>query len=1514
MPSFRATLLSVLPATFLPAPVLRPPGRAWRGRWLPVLLGMVLGTGWLRAAESPASVIRFDLRVTKPIGWFVRARLLVRAPSSGEAVAVEFRRGGMRLYHLPAGAGGGERLLWRGKVRLDPGTHRLILRATGREVRLCLDQTELTVRNLVLRGRLRAAFQTGDGLEAAGKPRVQRAGRIMLADDFSRTVDNAAIWEGIGGRFGVNASRDPGASQDAFQYWGRAPGGRGIALAAQSRWFWADYRMGVAAKTSQLPSTWGMVFHYVDPGTYHAVRWRQPADGPGTIQLLRRRNGRDVPLAERALSLHPGQWDRADVLTAGTSVRVYVNGTLVLEGEDPALTGGRAGLLVEGGSSVSFDDVRIESIPGLPGPGQALSRPFGPHEQSWSDFSKKSFFDDPFMVQWAHPRALWHAEGVASGTARMFRTRCFRDVRFAWEKAGASSCQWPGRAVRVGLFTAPGKPDSGYAFVLRAEKLELRREGRLVASSPLEAKALTALECRIDDGQVSCRINGEDALTWEDSDPIRQGYVWADLGPVHGLGGRGLRQPDWRDSAHVTSTHRLDYNFDFAPAAWRLHSGAWQSTNRWACVPLWSFFAGRGARGAPGIEYENCLLWCRRRFAGDFDMELFISPLEGSPQRVHFSYPVTLNVAFAADGEQLDSGYMLLFGTYDLPTRLYSGGKLLAESSERIIPQLRRNPRVCYSRLTQPWQHLRIERRGAHVTVQIARHDDRGNYLGLQEVFSVDDPDPPRGDRLGLWTWGANGLALARVSVSYAESAGVQSGDPAAADARRSSVRSVAQTRRGEPVAHFRRVANAQPGGAFCYDLPGRGRVLSDGDVLDFDFRAGQEPLALSLQASIRGQVAEYSLRGDPVRRDRTIPLGTAFAGEPPESGTWGHVRLPLGRALREVFATGPLVLDRLVIASPYETIEQIAGLGVNHQGARYDIANLKWSAPLTAPPAPPAGLRLRIRGIDPLDDFEYDTAAWRTLGGWDGAAIHRDREGAPEGGGNCLRLLNRRIAGPAGAWAVETAYNASAFPALAFRYRMPPDIELNLLVKANGRWHEIQATGLDNLWPLIGSVPGFRADSRWHEARVDLYGLLRSRLGTPRIRVEALAWGDTFRMSSSQATAWRVDDFCRVPAVPAGSGLEVGLEGLDGRAVTAYSHLLDDQPRTVPPEQPTGQGAVLRLQSPLAGHTLHVRGRLADGRWSSARHLPLAEGKFVELAPLSPKSPAPDGPPPAPYISYVPSDRLCRNEFEWSRTPEFPEQHQGEVAVRRSAWVLLTGGDGATGNGSIDIMTINGQEVFSGYLRKSRWKPRRWPKVAFDYKFPQTGTALTLTLLTGGALAVVEWTGSVGNNAYYRHKRVRAAVVGNIGPAVQDDRWHHVEFDLGKMLGKTFYAGDELPEGLQVREFGTWACSPNPQSRGTFSNPPGARVRIDNFTLFSERGDDPAFEWSLHGYSKQPSGYSYSWNRNPETLPPETIRTPAPRAEFRDVEAGVWYFHVRARGPDGKWGEASHRRVVIEP
>jgi hypothetical protein len=1403
-----------------------------------------------------------------------------------------------RLLHLTDISNEKQETLWQQRVDLSPGRHELILKQRPGRFAVCLDGSEVGAADLLLPGRITCQFTDGEGLVADARPRVQRVGAIRFDDDFARANEGDELWKTLSGRFALNTSLNPGSSQSAFQLWGSSPRGEGMILANQSYWFWDDYELGVSIKCQETPACVGLVLHYLGPGDYHLVRWSQPIVGGGNIQLVRRR--RNVPehvLAQSPCTLVPGQWYRLTAATFGPHARVFMGGTELFNTQDASLIGGKLGLYLSGTAGTHFDDLAVTSTDqGIVATDWRPAAPFGPCEQMWADFSNKQFAGDKFMMQWAHPRSFWEQP---EGQTHWFRTRFFHDVRFSWKQRKRVPTHWPGKPVKVVLFGDPTAPNRGYRLLLTKDRVALERDGKEVASGVFAGEKLNRIAADVDEGQVRFWVNDALVLTWRDQEPITHGFVGADVGRTwRGSRGRG----DWRDDARLESTHRLDYGFDAAPAAWEAQSGDWRGTHRWACVPKWSFFGGRGRSGSPGTEHSNAVLWNLRRFTGDFDLEVSFAPMEGTPQRIHFSYPVTLNVAFAADGRRLGSGYMLLFGTYDLPTRLFRQGKEVGTFAKRVNTELRNDPIPWYRHVTRVWQQVRIQRRDGRIRVDVAKHDDQASWAGFEQVFDLPETEPLIGDRIGFWTWGPNGMAISRVTMSFAESPGAAPvGGGRTASSKDGVARELLNGNDGEPPL-YTRITNCESGGPFCHDLIRTPVDLTEQGTLAFDLRPGPN-VSLALLVSVRGQTAEVDLTDAALYRPHRISLDSSPAT--PEA--WTTLCVDLAAALRRVFPDGDLVADRVCIASPYARVAEIAGLDLNATGAWFDLANVDWRA--SEGPGgeeqPPPALAVWLGKKRLNCDFEADYAGMGSLGGPDGALLARDFH-EPFAGQASLRLVNQRVAGPAGFWLSRTPFDAARLPRLSFAYRVPKGVELNLVAEANGRWFEIQLSGNDASWPVIHRDHTFATDGQWHQAQYDIHSLLKRFLRTDNVQVDRLALADTQRMSTWQDWAYWIDDVRHSPAVTSGAPGTLRFSLVGGDSPSAMALVIDDAPDTDPGKTPNHSGNRLDLTPKMGGRTLHVRACTADGTWTPPVHIPILKGgpSPAKTAPIAAAEQT--TPPPAPFISYIPSRRLCRMGFEWQQSPDFPEREYQEAGIRREAWLLRQEGDGATGRGCTELVNLSPNGFFSGYLHRGRWDVDAWPCISFDYKFEQPGCALNLSLLVNEAMTIVEWTGPNAHGNYFHD-----GIVGKTPRAKQDGQWHHTNINLLDMLVTGRFPGDRARGQLTAGELATWATSHT--GRGAYVNPGGARLKLDNITIHSPRDRTPSFEWRVHGYDEELlGGYSYVFDENPETVPSQTINTEATQARLHDISPGQWFFHVRAADTEGKWGETAHLAVEL--
>ncbi len=101
----------------------------------------------------------------------------------------------------------------------------------------------------------------------------------------------------------------------------------------------------------------GLAVRYVDASNHYYVTLRSS----GSIQLRRMVDGEFSTIAQRAVSVVAGRNYRVHLQALGENLRVYLDGRLVLFGEDDALTTGRVALAGYR-TSADFDNVLVEHI------------------------------------------------------------------------------------------------------------------------------------------------------------------------------------------------------------------------------------------------------------------------------------------------------------------------------------------------------------------------------------------------------------------------------------------------------------------------------------------------------------------------------------------------------------------------------------------------------------------------------------------------------------------------------------------------------------------------------------------------------------------------------------------------------------------------------------------------------------------------------------------------------------------------------------------------------------------------------------------------------------------------------------------------------------------------------------------------------------------------------------------------------------------------------------------------
>ncbi len=160
---------------------------------------------------------------------------------------------------------------------------------------------------------------------------------------------NLGPWEYQGGRWAwVDGGEDGVFQQQLVTGDARAFVGAHTEDADQT----VESRVRVDAFDTGNGDPWaGLMARAADPNNYTYLSLRRS----GTLTLRKLMNGQIQALGTATVSVTPGAWVRLRLETVGTRVRAYVNGTLVLQADDPAFTTGRTGLLTYR-ARASFDD------------------------------------------------------------------------------------------------------------------------------------------------------------------------------------------------------------------------------------------------------------------------------------------------------------------------------------------------------------------------------------------------------------------------------------------------------------------------------------------------------------------------------------------------------------------------------------------------------------------------------------------------------------------------------------------------------------------------------------------------------------------------------------------------------------------------------------------------------------------------------------------------------------------------------------------------------------------------------------------------------------------------------------------------------------------------------------------------------------------------------------------------------------------------------------------------------
>lgn len=428
---------------------------------------------------------------------------------------------------------------------------------------------------------------------------------------------------------------------------------------------------------------------------------------------------------------------------------------------------------------------------------------------------------------------------------------------------------------------------------------------------------------------------------------------------------------DWEHVA-ASTTQALDYSFTGAPVDWKASAGKWAVSERWTCTPTWAFFNGSNA--------ANPTLWSRFGARGDWTLEAYVASAMDWTRGERS--PSDLNLTVGGDGRDLSSGYSWIFGGAGRTVnRVYKGDEIALEKPFEKPAGLGNEH--------QDWFYVRLEKRETAAGLRFRY------YVNNKLLLEYADPAPLKaaldGGRFAFWTYnGALSIARARLWYSNLDTAAVsaprpKTGAPTALAAstsrpipnpigawsgrREDVLRQTALVSSEKDGARSAvKITNAQSGGDWTAYASRQPFDASEKPFLGFDYRVPAD-VKVNLYVKVEDRWREIVFTGgystasvgnvangavierkgslDSTQIDTSVCIGALEKTQ--ADGKWHHASIDLASALRK--ANLSTTVQEIALAAPDQSYLR-CGIGGNHEGAAYWIANLSAAK---APGAPAA-------------------------------------------------------------------------------------------------------------------------------------------------------------------------------------------------------------------------------------------------------------------------------------------------------------------------------------------------------------------------------------------------------------------------------------------------------------------------------------------------------------------------------------------------------------------------------
>ncbi len=115
-----------------------------------------------------------------------------------------------------------------------------------------------------------------------------------------------------------------------------------------------------------------------------------------------------------------------------------------------------------------------------------------------------------------------------------------------------------------------------------------------------------------------------------------------------------------------------------------------------------------------------------------------------------------------------------------------------------------------------------------------------------------------------------------------------------------------------------------------------------------------------------------------------------------------------------------------------------------------------------------------------------------------------------PAKGGDVVIIRNAQSGGDWTVYVSKVPFDVAQRPQIAFDYKLPTNVKVNLYARIAGVWREILFTGgatpANTEERALGKIEGVVADNQWHSAKFDLRAALK-KVGVQETKIESLAF-----------------------------------------------------------------------------------------------------------------------------------------------------------------------------------------------------------------------------------------------------------------------------------------------------------------------------------------------------------------------------------------------------------------------